>query len=80
LPDLWNGRYIIEIPAPITASDTMITNVSVEGHEGFASLPMASPSGEGLCNDGTEPGVNHFTKLEGVGFDIDPYGFHLTIL
>ena len=64
MPDLWNGQYIIEIPTPITASDTMITNVSVEGHECFASLSMASPSGEELCNDGTEPGVNHFTRSE----------------
>jgi hypothetical protein len=42
----------------------MITNVSVEGHECFASLSMASPSGGDLCNDGTEPSVNHFTKCE----------------
>jgi hypothetical protein len=45
LSDLWNGQYIIQIPTPITVSDTMITNVSVEGHECFASLSMASPSG-----------------------------------
>ena len=63
LPDLWKDQYIIQIPTPITVSDTMITNVSIDGHECFASLSMASPSGEELCNDGTEPGVNHFTKL-----------------
>jgi len=41
---------------------------------------MASPSGEELCNDGTEPGVNHFTKLilnDGrhsgrIAYEIDP--------
>src|SRR5215475_7295943 len=41
---------------------------------------MASPSGEELCNDGTEPGVNHFTKLilnngrhsGRIAYEIDP--------
>ena len=42
----------------------MITNVSVEGHECFASLSMASPFGEELWIDGTEQVVNHFTKCE----------------
>jgi hypothetical protein len=37
----WNGQWIIQITALITASDTMITNMSIEGQECFASLSMA---------------------------------------
>jgi hypothetical protein len=55
LPDLWNGQYIIQIPTPITVSDTMITNVSIEGHECFAGLFMASPSGRNYATKEREP-------------------------